>query len=118
MKNRIILWVQALLSALTVPLYFLPVFHGVGHLPSQENPDVIVQVDFYHSAYENLCAIDCAPLVYVYFALVAGTVACSVCSLLLPEKGRLKIASHVLFAVTVVCFAILFLLSSTVARGY
>jgi hypothetical protein len=118
MKNRIILWIQALLSALTVPLSFLPVFHGVGHLPSRENPSVIVQVDFYHSAHENLSAIDCAPFLYAYFALVAGAVVCSVCSLLLPDKGRLKVASHILFVVTAVCFAILFVLSSTVARGY
>ena len=53
MKKRMISIGEILISLGLIPLWFVKFFHGVGHLPSQSDPNTIVQVDFYHSMYEN-----------------------------------------------------------------
>ena len=117
MKQRIWSFIRMLAVCASVALWFIPFYHGVGHLPSLENPDVIVQVDFYHSAYENLCATNMDFLPFVYFALAACSVALSAVSF---ATGGRKLArfSAVMFCITLAILAVLLIAASAVARGY
>ena len=46
-KAKLINIGEVLVSLGLIPMWFVKFFHGVGLLPSKDNPDVIVQVDFY-----------------------------------------------------------------------
>lgn len=101
-----------------IPLWFVKMFHDVGHLPSQENPNEILTVDFYHSMYENIGDSGYSYLAYLSFALIALTVITSALGMSEKSKKKAKTISNVLFFVTVAVFAFLLLMASTVGRGY
>ena len=46
-KAKLINIGEVLVSLGLIPMWFVKIFQGGGHLPSKDNPDVIVQVDFY-----------------------------------------------------------------------
>ena len=94
------------------------VFHGVGHLPSKDNPDVIVQVDFYHSMYENINADVFGFMFPVSIALIAVSVIVSVACLKYSNYKKLQVAGHIIFGITFGVFLLSLFLASTVARGY
>ena len=53
MKNTIFTISKMILSVATIPLWFVKMFIGVGHLPDQTTGE-IVEVIFRHSMLENV----------------------------------------------------------------
>ena len=109
---------EGLVSLGLIPMWFVKFFHGVGHLPSKNNPDIIVQVDFYHSMYENISADVFGFMFPVSITLIAVSVIVSVACLKYPKHKKLQVASHIIFGITFGVFLLSLLHASTVARGY
>ena len=117
MKKRLMNIGEILVLLGMIPLWFVKFFHGVGHLPSQSDPDVIVQVDFYHSMYENINA-DFEFMFPVSMALIALSVIFSAVCLKLPNNKKMQTAGHIIIGITVGVFLLSLFLASTVKRGY
>ena len=114
MKNKTAISIsKILLSIFPIPLYFVKLFHGVGHLPSESGE--IVRVDFYHSMLENL---ELDYLAYISIALLVCSAVLATLELIFKDNRGIRIASNITFSVALVLFLILLLVASSVARGY
>ena len=117
MKKRMINIGEILVSLGLIPLWFVKFFHGVGHLPSQSDPGTIVQVDFYHSMYENINA-DFEFMFPVSMVLIALSAIFSAVCLKFTSNKKMQTVGHIIFGITVGVFLLSLLLASTVRRGY
>lgn len=102
------------ISISLIPLWFIKLFHGVGHLPSQSGE--IVRVDFYHSMIENLS--EYPYLIYISIALLVLSAALSIVELIFKKNRWVRLAALVAFVAAVLTFITLFFLASSVGRGY
>ena len=115
MKNKVFCIVKSLLSAITVPLWFVKIFKGVGHLPDASGE--IHEVIFRHSMFENICDLYFPALPYIAMAVAVISVVANVLALKASNR-KVNTFSNIVFGVTMVAFIVLQLLASTVARGY
>lgn len=118
MKQRCINIGQLILSVALIPLWFVKIFHGVGHLPSAETPGEIVRVDFYHSMMENVRDSDLMLLAVISLALLACAAVLAALCLKQPQGRRLCRVSRVVFLAAILWFLLCLLLASSVGRGY
>lgn len=118
MKKRLINIGEILISLGLIPLWFVKFFHGVGHLPSQSDPNTIVQVDFYHSMYENVNTDVFGFMFPVSIGLIAVSVIFSAVCLKYPNNKKKQKVGHIIFGITVGVFLLSLLFASTVGRGY
>ena len=105
-------------SVALIPAWFTKIFHGVGHLPDQSNPDNIVRVDYYHSMYENVLAETYAFLFPMSIGFISVTVILAIVGLIYPKSQKIWTAGNVLFLFTLFVFLISIILASTVERSY
>ena len=70
MKNTIFTISKMILSVATIPLWFVKMFIGVGHLPDQTTGE-IVEVIFRHSMLENVGDLAHPILAYIVMAIAA-----------------------------------------------
>lgn len=89
MKKRIISIAEIILSLGLIPLWFVKFYQGTGHLPSQRDPNTIVQVDFYHSMYENVNADIFGFMFPVSIGLIAASVIFSAVCLKSPNNRKM-----------------------------
>ena len=115
MKKIIFPIIKILTSLLTIPLWFIKFFVGVGHLPDETGE--IVDVRFYHSMYENMNDMDLGLLFYLAVILALSSAILSIITIKVSDKRLYKI-SNVVFIVTISSFLLFLLIASTVARGY
>ena len=118
MKQRCIRIGQLVLSVALIPLWFVKIFHGVGHLPSREDPGTIVQVDFYHSMIENMRDEGLMPLAVLSLVLLSCAAVLAALCLKWSQGKRLGRVSLVVFLAAVLLFLLCLLLASSVGRGY
>lgn len=116
MKKLIYPIIKITTSLLTIPLWFVKFFVGIGHLPDQ-NTGEIVEVHFYHSMYENINDLDLGILFYISIIIVLSSVVLSVITTRVSNK-KINIISNVFSVVTIVSFLLCLVVASTVARGY
>ena len=117
MKNTIFSISKIILSVVTIPLWFVKMFVGVGHLPDQATGE-IVEVIFRHSMLENVGDLSHPILAYIVMAIAAVSAFINTIALKYSDSKKIKITSNVTFGVAMGFFLILMLLASTVARGY
>ena len=117
MKNTIFSISKIVLSIATIPLWFVKMFVGVGHLPDQATGE-IVEVIFRHSMLENVGDLAHPILAYIAMAIAVVSAVINVIALKYSDNKKIKITANVTFGVAIVLFLILMLLASTVARGY
>ena len=117
MKNTIFSISKIVLSIATIPLWFVKMFVGVGHLPDQATGE-IVEVIFRHSMLENVGDLAHPILAYIAMAIAVVSAVINVIALKHSDNTKIKITANVTFGVAIVLFLILMLLASTVARGY
>ena len=117
MKKLIISISRIVLSSATIPLWFVKMFVGVGHLPDQATGE-IVKVIFRHSMFENVGDLVHPILAYIAMAIAVVSAVINVIALKYSDNKKIKITANVTFGVAIVLFLILMLLASTVARGY
>ena len=116
MKKIILPIIKILTSLLTIPLWFIKFFVGVGHMPNVDTGK-IEEVRFYHSMYENMNDMDLGLLFYLAVILGLSSAILSIITIKVSDKRLYKI-SNVVFIVTISSFLLFLLIASTVARGY
>ena len=117
MKNTIFSISKIILSVVTIPLWFVKMFVGVGHLPDQATGE-IVEVIFRHSMFENIGDLAHPILAYSAMAIAVVSSVINAIALKYSNSKRIKIAANVTFGVAMGLFLILMLFASTVARDY
>ena len=115
MKKIIFPIIKILTSILTIPLWFIKFFVGVGHLP--DDTGEIVEIHFYHSMYENINDMDLGLLFYIAVILCLSSAILSIITIKVSDKRLYKI-SDVVFVISIALFLLFLLIASTVARGY
>ena len=73
MKNTIFTISKMILSVATIPLWFVKMFIGVGHLPDQTTGE-IVEVIFRHSMLENVGDLAHPILAYIVMAIAVSAI--------------------------------------------
>ena len=116
MKKNILNIGKICLSILTVPLWFIKFFVGIGHMPNVDTGK-IEEVRFYHSMFENINDLDLGFLFYISIALVIATVVTSAINIKNNDK-RINTLSNVVAVITIISFIVFLVIASTVARGY
>ena len=117
MKTHIFSVSKIILSIATIPLWFVNMFVGVGHLPDQFTGE-IVEVFFYHSMIENV--EDLVDPIFAYIAIVIAVASAVINTVVLKFSNNtaIKITANVVFVIAMGLFLILLLLALTVDRGY
>lgn len=116
MKKHIFSVSKIILSIATIPLWFVKMFVGVGHLPDQTGE--IVEVIFRHSMLENIGDLAHPIIAYIAIAIAIISSIMNAIALKSPDNKAIKITANISFGILTGLFLILLLLASTVARGY
>ena len=117
MKKQVFPVAKIILSITTIPLWFVKMFVGVGHLPDQTTGE-IVEVIFRHSMFENIGDLVHPVLAHSVIAITLLSIIMNTIVLISFDNKAIKITANGLFVVSIGLFLILLLLASTVARGY
>lgn len=117
MKNTIFPISKIILSAVTIPLWFVKVFVGVGHLPDKATGE-IVEVIFRHSMLENVGDLAHPILAYIAMTIAVFSAVINAIAFKSPDSKGFKITANAVFGMAIGLFLILMILASTVARGY
>jgi len=117
MKKHIFSISKIVLSIAIIPLYFVKMFVGVGHLPDQTTSE-IVEVIFRHSMLENIGDLAHPILAYIAIAIALASAVINAVVLKISNIKAIRIIANLAFGVAIGLFLILLLMASTVARGY
>ena len=117
MRKHIFSISKIILSIATIPLWFVKMFVGVGHLPDQATGE-IVEAIFHHSMLENVVDLAHPILAYIAMAIAVVSAVINAIALKTSENKAIKNTANVAFGMAMGLFLILLLLASTVARGY
>ena len=116
MKKLILNISKIIIAIITIPLWFVNIFHGVGHMPNVDTGK-IEEVHFYHSMYENMNSLELSFVFYLFVVVVLSSVVLSIISIKINNKKIDKI-SNIVSVVTIVLFLVCLTVGSTVSRGY
>ena len=116
MKKLIIVSSKIVFSLVQIPLWFIKLFHGVGHMPNVDTGK-IEEVHFYHTMYENISDLVCSFLFIISMVLVVFSVVLAILTLIKNNK-KISLVSNIISIISVVLFIVLLIMASTVARGY
>ena len=117
MKKHIFSISKIILSVATIPVWFVKMFVGVGHLPDQTT-GAIVEVIFRHSMLENVGDLTDPILAYIAMTIAVVSAVMNAIAVKSTDSKGIKITANVAFGVAIGLFLILLLLAPTVARGY
>lgn len=117
MKKHVFSICKIILSVATIPLWFVKMFTGNGHLPDQTTGD-IVEVTFHHSMFENIADFIHPVLAYIAFAIALISAVTNSIVLKFSDNKTVRVIANVTFFIAVGLFLILLIAASTVARGY
>ncbi|MBE6897197.1 MAG: hypothetical protein E7477_08915 [Ruminococcaceae bacterium] len=117
MKKTVFCIVKILLSAATIPLWFVKIFKGVGHLPDKVTGE-IVEVIFRHSMFENMRDGFNSIPAYASMAVAIAAVVLNIIALKYPDSKKIQTIGNIIFGATIGLFLIMLLLASSVGRGY
>ena len=116
MKNILLLISKITLSLVQIPLWFIKLFHGVGHMPNVDTGK-IEEVHFYHTMYENISDLGYSFLIYTSMALIILSVFFAIVSFIKNNK-KINTVSNIISTISILSFVIFLILASTVSRGY
>ena len=117
MKRKVFNIIKIIFSLVTIPLIFVKIFVGIGHLPDR-NTGEIVKTYFYHSIFENISDLVSPIFAYATIALAIVSASVNVIAVLRRNDKKISVISNIAFIVVMVAFIGLALVASTVARGY
>ena len=116
MKNILLLISKITLSLVQIPLWFIKLFHGVGHMPNVDTGK-IEEVHFYHTMYENISDLGYSFLIYTSMALIILSVFFAIV-LFIKNNKKINSVSKIISTISILSFVIFLILASTVSRGY
>lgn len=102
--------VKVFLNVLMGALCFIKIDHDVAYIPNAEGG--IGQFDYFYSIYDKLVRKELQFLVYLALAVMAISVLLSIFTLLVKDNRKIKIASHTIFAISVLFFVVLLIYST------
>lgn len=108
--------VQILVNCLTGALYFIKIDHDVAVLPDSEGGTA--RFEHWYSIYDKLLRENLQVLIYLALATAVVSVALSVLTATVKGGRKLKTASRVLFAVSVLFFLGLFFFAAQIQYYY
>lgn len=120
MRKKLFYFIQAAVSLLCVPFYFLRVFHDEGILPGQDAQGNFVPVrrTYDYSMLENLTAQGAGWLFYASLALTVLSAAFALACIFLKENKRRRVADIAVFILSLLVFAAAVLIAAATSRGY
>ena len=98
MKNTIVSISKIVLSIATIPLWFVKMFVGVGHLPDQATGE-IVEVIFRHSMLENVGDLAHPILAYIAMAIAVVSAVINVIALKYSDNKKINIKNLIMTVV-------------------
>ena len=107
---------KLLISAVTIPLWFLNILPDIGHLPNHAGE--IVEVTFRHSMFENVSRAMHPALAYAALALAAISLVTNAAALMFPKSKKWQTVGNIAFWAAIASFALLLLLASHVTYNY
>ena len=108
--------VKVFLNVLMGALCFIKIDHDVAHLPNAEGG--IGKFDYFYSIYDKLVREELQFLVYLALAVMAISVLLSIFTVLVKDNRKIKIASHIIFAVSALFFLVLLFYTMQIQYGY
>lgn len=116
MKNILLLISKIILSLVQIPLWFIKLFHGVGHMPNVDTGK-IEEVHFYHTMFENISDLGYSFMFYISIALIILSLSFAIVSFI-KKSNKVNLTSNIISSVSIVSFVIFLIIASTVVRGY
>lgn len=117
MRKNLFYFGKITLSVAIIPLWFLKMFVGVGHLPDEKNGE-IAEVIFRHSMLENISAVAHPALAYVAIAVALVSALVNIFSWRHHGNAIAKVVGNLVFGIAIGFFLLLSVMASTVTRGY
>lgn len=119
-KALIVDIVKIIINCIMVPLYFIKLFCDKAVLPGvNENGETIVNISYYHySIFYKIDRAGISFLLWIAIATIIVSIVLSVLSMVMKDKKALKIASYIVFGVTVILFFVLLFIAWTISYKY
>ncbi len=108
--------IKVCLNVLMGALCFIKIDHDVAYIPNAEGG--IGHLDYYYSIYDKLFREDLQVLVYLALTVMAISVVLSVALCIVKDNRKMRIASHVIFAVSVLFFLVLLFYAMQIRYAY
>lgn len=112
--------VKIIINCITIPLYFIKFFCHVAVYPSSDpySASNYHKVYYYYSIYDKISREGMAYLVWCAIAIIIISITLSVLSMIFKEKKALKIASYIVFGVTIILFFVLLFIAGSIHYYY
>lgn len=107
-KSLIFEIVKIAVNCLLVPLYLIKFFKEIAVISElDENGEwVLSNRKYYLSLYGEMCRARLDFLFWIALAVIVASIALSALSIVVPDSKKTRIASHVLFGISVILFLI------------
>ena len=113
--------VKIILNCAVVPLYFIRFFHEVAVLPVVDmdgNYITTSRTDYYYSIFYKLNREGLVFLLWIAVVISVVSIVISVFGFVVKDGKILKIASNILFAISVAFFLVLLFVSLQISYAY
>lgn len=116
----IIEMVKIIINCVIVPLYFIKFFCDEAVLPSyNENGEPIIgRFYYYYSIFDKINREGRAYLLWCAVAIIIASITLSILRLTMKESKALKIASYVVFAISIIMFFVLLFIAENIKYKY
>lgn len=108
-KPLIVEIVKIAVNLVILPLYLIKFFKEVAIIPElgENGESVFVKRYYYLSLYDELCRVRIDFLFWLALAVIIASIAISALSIVAHDSKKTRIASHVLFSISVLFFFVL-----------
>ena len=112
--------VKLIVDCIVLPLYFVKFFHEVAVLPgfSDEGEQITNRIDYYYSIFDKISREGLSALLWISVVITVASVALCVANLIVKGNKSLKVVSNVVFAIAIVLFFVLLLISAGIRYSY
>lgn len=117
MKKKILLFIteiaKIVANCIILPLYFIKFYHEVATFPGVDGDGqfIVVYRDYYYSIFYKLNREGLAFALWLAVAVSALSIILSALRIVIKDNKVLKIASHILFGISVIFFLVLLYIS-------
>ena len=114
MKRKVLITetVKTVINCIILPLYFIKFFHEMALFPGfdEEGNEILRRNDYYLSIYGEVCRAGIVFVFWLAFSLSVASIVFSALRIFIKDNRIIKVASLILFGVSVVFFlALIFL---------
>ena len=122
MKKKILLTeiAKTVINCIILPLYFIKFYHDKAGFPGfdGDGQHIVFYRDYYYSIFNKLNREGIACLLWLAVAVSALSIILSVLRIVIKDNKVLKIASRILFGISVISFLALLFISLQISYKY